>query len=120
MEVKYGEGKTKFGSGVDILLSGEEVARAIESYLMAHNIHIYGPRTFKVNNELCVSGSVYVDPSGQVYKDGKRFSGSYSPYSIEPPKEPKEKLLARLKKMEQKIIHLKNLIGDEGCSQTTS
>jgi len=76
MKVKYGKGKTEYGPGVEIELTGDEVAVAIDAYLVAHRIHINGPRTIWVNGDLCESGSIYVDPSGEVIADGKGFSGS--------------------------------------------
>ncbi len=75
MEVKQGEGRTEFGGGVSITLSGDEVATAIDAYLVAHGIPVSGPRTISVNGELCQEGHVYVDPSGCVISDGVRFSG---------------------------------------------
>jgi hypothetical protein len=75
MEVVYGEGKTKFGPGVSIELTGDEVATAIDAWLVAHGVHVNGPRTVTVNGALCSDGRVYVDPSGLVVAEGKRFSG---------------------------------------------
>ena len=75
MLVKYGEGKTKYGPGVSIDLDGAEVATAIDAYLVAHGIHVSGPRTISVNGELCENGKVYVDPSGFVIANGKKLSG---------------------------------------------
>lgn len=75
MEVQIGGGITKFGPGVDINLTGDEVAQAIDAYLVAHGIHVSGPRTVTVNGELCAGGRVNVDPSGFVIADGQRFSG---------------------------------------------
>lgn len=75
MKVKYGEGKTQFGPGVDIKLTGDEVATAIRAYLVARNVHISGPSTVQVNGELCEYGRVYVDPSGFVIHKGKKKSG---------------------------------------------
>lgn len=75
VSVRYGEGKTKFGPGVLIELTGEELAIAISSFLVAHNINIDGPRTIRVNGELCDYADVYVDPSGRVFANGKTFSG---------------------------------------------
>ena len=75
MEVKEGSGTTPYGPGVTIELTGDEVATAIHSWLVAHGVHISGPRTVRVNGELCKSGQVYVDPSGFVDADGKRISG---------------------------------------------
>ena len=53
------------GQGL-IELDGEDIALAIESWLLARNVRIRGPRTIRVNGELCGSGLVYVDPSGSV------------------------------------------------------
>lgn len=75
MEIKYGGGTTKYGPGVSIELTGDEVATAIDAYLVAHGVHISGPRTMSVNCNLCEEGEVYVDPSGFVVADGKEFSG---------------------------------------------
>lgn len=76
MDIKYGNGKTKYGTGVEIVLSGEDVATAIMAYLVAKKVHIDGPRTITVNGELCKSGQVYVDPSGFVItKKGNKLSG---------------------------------------------
>lgn len=36
MEVKYGKGKTQYGPGVSIDLTGDEVVTAIDAYLVAH------------------------------------------------------------------------------------
>ncbi|QIG75023.1 hypothetical protein EVC14_025 [Rhizobium phage RHph_I3_18] len=75
MEIKYGDGKTKYGPGVSIELTGDEVATAISAYLVAHGVHVSGPRTVSVNGELCEEGEVYVDPSGFAVAGGKRFNG---------------------------------------------
>lgn len=75
MDVSYGEGKTKYGPGISIDLSGDEVALAIDTYLTAHNIHTFGPRTVTVNGALCESGRVYVDPSGFVMDNGEKMDG---------------------------------------------
>jgi len=75
MNIKFGSGTTKYGPGVSIDLSGDEVATAIDAYLVAHSVHVSGPRTIKVNGELCDTGNVYIDPSGFVISDGKKFSG---------------------------------------------
>jgi len=64
MKIKKGKGKTKYGKGVDITLSGDEVARAIMTYLTAKGVYISGAITITVNGELCESGRIYVDPSG--------------------------------------------------------
>lgn len=75
MKVKRGEGKTEFGPGVAIELTGDEVAIAIDAYLVSHRVYVNGPRTIMVNGALCETGRVYVDPSGFVIASGKKFSG---------------------------------------------
>ena len=75
MNIKLGNGKTEYGKGVDIELSGEEVARAIDAYLVSLGVHVDGARTITVNGELCESGKVYVDPSVFVVSYGVKFSG---------------------------------------------
>lgn len=75
MEVKYGNGPPEYGPGVAIELSGAEVAIAIDAYLVAHGVHVSGPRTVTVNGELCDRGRVYVDPLGFVISDGNKYSG---------------------------------------------
>lgn len=76
MIIKYGEGRTKEGPGVSIELTGDEVALAIDTWLVAHDVHVRGARTIRVNGGLCEAGRVYVDPSGFVIADGKKLSGS--------------------------------------------
>ena len=77
MRIDYGNGPTHYGPGVDIQLTGDEVATAIDAYLVAHGVHVNGPRTVTVNGNLCELGSVYVDPSGFVITpDGDKFKGS--------------------------------------------
>jgi hypothetical protein len=83
MEVYFGNGKTEHGTGVQIDLTGEEVARAIYAYLVAHNVHIQGAATIRVNGELCKEGEIYVDPSGFVVANGKKWSGRGMKESIE-------------------------------------
>lgn len=75
MNITYGKGTTEYGPGVAIDLTGAEVATAIDAYLVAHRIHVFGPRTIKVNAELIDCGHVYVDPSGFVMTNGTRMSG---------------------------------------------
>lgn len=75
MTVDYGKGKTIYGPGVQIDLTGDEVATAIDAYLVANRIHVSGPRTITVNGELCEKGEVYVDPSGFVIAGKVRFRG---------------------------------------------
>lgn len=75
MKVKMGSGKTEFGPGVEVTLTGSEVATAIDAFLVAHGIHVSGPRTITVNGELCSTGRIYVDPSGFVISDGEKYDG---------------------------------------------
>ena len=75
MEVKFGSGSTEYGPGVSIDLTGDEVATAIDAWLVAHCVHVSGPRTVTVNDELCGNGYVHVDPSGFVIANGEKFSG---------------------------------------------
>lgn len=75
MKVKYGKGATQYGPGVDIKLTGDEVATAIDAYLVARGVVVRGSRTVTVNGKLCRKGRVYVDPSGFVIVNGKKLSG---------------------------------------------
>lgn len=75
MEVNHGAAETSYGPGVSIELTGDEVATAIDAWLVAHGVHVSGPRTVTVNGALCDVGNIYVDPSGFVVADGVRFSG---------------------------------------------
>lgn len=75
MLIKEGPGTTKFGPGVTIELTGDEVATAIAAYLVAHGVAVYGPRTVTVNGDLCREGEIYVDPSGYVNHDSNYYSG---------------------------------------------
>lgn len=75
MRVRYGKGGLEYGPGVQIELDGDEVAIAIDAYLTSHCIHVAGPRTIRVNDELIECGSVYVDPSGFVISEGEKYSG---------------------------------------------
>lgn len=75
MKIGYGDGTTKYGPGVSIDMTGDEVALAISAYLVAHGVHTSGPRTITVNGEFCEAGRVYVDPDGFVVADGKKLSG---------------------------------------------
>ena len=75
MKVEYGNGKTKFGPGVNIELEGVDVAVAIDAYLVSQGVHVSGPRTIQINGELCSEGRVYVDPSGFVIFKGRKYDG---------------------------------------------
>lgn len=75
MDIKYGNGQSEYGPGIDIDLDGDEVATAIHAYLVAHGVYVNGARTVTVNGELCNSGNVYVDPEGFVIYEGDKISG---------------------------------------------
>ena len=76
MDIRFGNGPTKYGPGIEIILDGSDVARAIFAYLVAYGIHVQGPSTITVNGELCQYGRIYVDPSGFVIDaDGKKYDG---------------------------------------------
>jgi len=78
----------KYGPGVEINLTGDEVATAIDAYLAAHNVHSFGPRTTRVNGELINHARVYVDPSGYVIANGLRYPDDFNkPTSAEKKKE---------------------------------
>jgi hypothetical protein len=83
MEIEYGNGQTKYGTGVSIDLSGDEVATAIDAWLVSQCVCVHGPRTITVNGELCKDGHVYVDPSGFVVAGGKKFSGRGANQSLD-------------------------------------
>lgn len=68
MNIQFGEGKTQYGTGV-------QIAIAIDAYLVSHQIYVTGPRTITVNGKLCEEGEIYVDPSGSVISEGIRWSG---------------------------------------------
>jgi hypothetical protein len=57
--------------GVFIDLTGDELATAIDAYLVAHSINIIGPRTISVNGERCESARIYADPSSKVINNGE-------------------------------------------------
>ncbi len=75
MKVRHGEGRTEYGPGVQIDLTGDEVAIAIDAYLVARGVAISGPRTITVNGGLCEFGGVYVDPSGFAIRKGRKIDG---------------------------------------------
>ena len=75
MKVNYGHGKTEYGPGIEVKLTGVEVVKAIQAYLVAHSVHLNGPCTFMVNGRLIKKGRVYVDPSGFVICEGEKLSG---------------------------------------------
>ena len=60
------EVKTDQKTNVTIDLTGDDVATAIDAWLVAQGIRINGPRTIRVNGQLCESGQVIVDPSNSI------------------------------------------------------
>lgn len=76
MKIRIGDGTSKYGPGVEIELTGDEVATAVDAYLAAHRVYVYGPRTVIVNDDLCETGRILVDPSGHVCAHGMRFRGT--------------------------------------------
>lgn len=87
MEIRHGRGRTEYGPGVDINLTGDEVAVAIDAYLVAHGVYVSGPRTISVNGGLCESGNVYVDPGGFVIANGEKISGRGDCETKQPPED---------------------------------
>lgn len=77
MTIRFGKLKDKYGAGVEIDLTGDEVATAIRAYLVAHHIEVNGPNTVTVNGKLCEEGQVYVFPPGFVNADGRTYLGSH-------------------------------------------
>lgn len=75
MNIKTGKGTSEYGPGIEISLTGEEIAIAIDLYLYSKGVLILGPRTTQVNNELCQGGEVYVDPSGYIIAYRKKYTG---------------------------------------------
>lgn len=76
MKIKKGKGTTEYGKGVEIHLSGDEVATAIDAYLVARGVAVCGPRTITVNGSLCEEGEIYIDPSGFcIDKKGRKWDG---------------------------------------------
>lgn len=59
---------------VVVELTGDDIALAIDAYLVSHGVCIRGPRTIVVNGDLCRSGQVLVDPSGSVVYNGDNFT----------------------------------------------
>ena len=55
------------GHGVTIHMTGDEVATAIDAWLIANGVQVTGARTIFLNGQLCKAGEVYVDPTGKVH-----------------------------------------------------
>lgn len=77
MKIKYGygNGQTEYGPGVQINLDGDEVATAIDAWLVSQGVTVRGPRTINVNGTIIKDGTVYIDPSGFVINNGETLSG---------------------------------------------
>ncbi len=76
MDIKYGRYPGEFGPGIEIELTGNELAQAIETWLMAQGVLITGARTTTVNDgDPCGSARVFVDPGGFITTAGQRISG---------------------------------------------
>ncbi len=72
--MKITERETSHGPAAEVHLSGDEVAVAIDAYLVARRFIVRGARTVLVNGDLCTDGLVLVQPSGFVINsDGERF-----------------------------------------------
>lgn len=70
--------KATTGTGVLITLTGDELARAIDAFLVSHGVMTRGPRTIRANGELCEHASIFVDPSGFVIENGTMIRGGES------------------------------------------
>jgi hypothetical protein len=75
MKIEQGKGVSAYGPGVDIHLSADEVATAIDAYIVAHGAHVVGPRTVLIDGWGVNAGVVHVDPSGKVFHDGRVTEG---------------------------------------------
>lgn len=74
MKVSISDKTGIYGPGVDVTIDGDELALAIETWLMAHDVRVYGARTIIIDEDFN-GARVYVDPSAYVIHDGKRYSG---------------------------------------------
>lgn len=66
MLIRTGSGSMVHGPGIEIHLTGNEVAHAIDEYLENRNIIIKGSRTIKYYGTLLSDFQIYVDPSAKV------------------------------------------------------
>lgn len=78
MQINYGDGKTEYGLGIHISLDGHELATAIDMYLRHKGVIISGPRTIRIDDEICANKevSVYIDPSGKAAVNGRIWHAS--------------------------------------------
>ncbi len=80
MNIEYGNGSTVYGPGVEIKLTGDEIAKAIDLYLYSQGVIVRGARTIYYDGKLFKDlGRVYVDPTGFVIYEGKKFDGRGKP-----------------------------------------
>jgi hypothetical protein len=82
MKLEYGKGKSASGPGVNIILDGDDIAKAIDLYLYAQNVHVRGTRTIHMLDEAVkhVTGNIFVDPSGYVITpSGNKMEGKGIP-----------------------------------------
>jgi len=75
IEISFGEGTTKYGTGVQIDISAQDVWLAILAYLTAHDVHITGAMTLTVNGQRIEHCGIYIDPSGRVVANGIGWNG---------------------------------------------
>jgi hypothetical protein len=66
------EVKNTIGLAAEIILPADEVATAIEAYLVAHRVVVVGPRTTKMKG---LNAAISVDPSGYAIINGVKYSG---------------------------------------------
>jgi hypothetical protein len=63
-------------TGHTIILDGNELALAIDAYLVAHKVYVSGPRTIRIvvdgDKHIArdVEADIYVDPRGRLIVDG--------------------------------------------------
>ena len=74
MKIKYGKEIT--GVGVDIELTGDEIASAIIKYISSRKVTTHGPITVSVNGHLCLEGKIHVFSPGFVIHKGIKYIGT--------------------------------------------
>ena len=72
INVQSGTGSSECGPGVEVTLSPSDVYKAIQAYLVSHDVNIFGPRTHIDLQSVCI----YVDPSGYVISNNIKFNGN--------------------------------------------
>ncbi len=76
MKIKHSKKNTEYGTGIEINLSADEVAMAIDAWVTSQNVEISGSRTVTVNGSSCKNARIFVDPSGYVVHNGIKISGT--------------------------------------------